>query len=413
MRAARVATIARFELRSTVLRLSFLLTTFGLPLLLGLVSGTSALLQAELVASQAAGGTAIGVVDEAGVLRESAQDDEARRFPNRAEGVEALRGRSIDTLFVVAADWRATGRVEAITRSDVSVLVRDDVAADLVLARWLRRSIADEDASEEIVARLVDPIAPERARWTPSGIVAESPGAAIEALATVLTPMLLGILLMSSLLMASGYLVQTIAQDKETKIVEVLLSSATADELMAGKLLGLGAAGLVQFGVWSAIGSGLSRLVLAAVPHAAITWPSQAIAVAPLFFLLGYAFLGSVMLATGAFGSSAAESQKLTLVWVLAAVVPLLVLPLFLEEPHGWLARTLCYLPFTAPIAIVIRVAVDPGNVSGLELGLVTLDLVVAIGVALVLGGRLFRLGLLLSGSLPSPRTIWEQIRRP
>ena len=68
MRLARATTIASFELRSTVLRLGFLATTFGLPILLGAVTGTSAFVQADLIASQAAATASVGLVDEAGVL---------------------------------------------------------------------------------------------------------------------------------------------------------------------------------------------------------------------------------------------------------------------------------------------------------------------------------------------------------
>lgn len=409
MRLARVATIASFELRSTVLRLGFLATTFGLPILLGAVTGTSAFVQADLIASQAAATASVGLVDEAGVLGEGDRDPEVIRFESRAQGLRALERRDVDTLFVLERDWRTTAEVAAITRADVSVLIRNDEAANVALARTLRRALADDVATPDIVARLVDPVALRRARQTPDGVVPESPSALLEALAAVMTPMLLGILLMSSLLMASGYLVQTIAQDKETKIVEVLLASATADELMAGKLVGLGAAGLVQFGIWALLGGGASRFVLAAVPHADLAWPSQAIAILPVFFFLGYGFLGSVMLATGAFGSSAAESQKLTLGWVLASVAPLLVLPTFLDAPHGVLARVFSFIPFTAPITIVIRVAVDPTNVSWLEVAAVGVELVIATAVAIVLGGRLFRVGLLMSGALPGVRAIWSR----
>lgn len=413
MRIARVATIASFELRSTVWRLGFLLTTFGLPLLLSAVTITSAIVQADLIASQRAARASVGIADEASVLDAEMRDPEVLRFGSRARGLESLAARDIDTLFVIERDWRTTARVVAITRADVSVLVRNDEAANVALARVLRRALADDVATPEVVARLVDPVALSRARQTPNGVVPESPGALLEALAAVMTPMLLGILLMSSLLMASGYLVQTIAQDKETKIVEVLLASATADELMAGKLLGLGAAGLVQFGIWAVLGGGGAKFLLAALPHAAIEWPARAIAILPLFFFLGYGFLGSVMLATGAFGSSAAESQKLTLGWVLASVAPLLVLPTFLDAPHGVLARVFSFIPFTAPIAIVIRVAVDPVSISWLEIAGVALELVIATAIAIVVGGRIFRVGLLMSGSLPSARAIWEQIRRP
>ncbi len=415
MRAARVRTIATFELRATVFRLGFLVTTFGLPLLLLAITGTSALLQAELVAAHVASSPSLGVVDLPGVLPElplaPADGASLVRYPDQGEGLDALRRQRIDGLFVLSRTWMQSGEVLFVTRSDVSVLARDDARAPQVLAEALRRSLARGHAEESTVERLVSPVLVQRARLTPEGLAPESPEAIAEALAAVMVPMLLGILLMSALLMASGYLVQTIAQDKETKIVEVLLSSATAPELLAGKLLGLGAAGLLQFAVWAALGGSAGVAALALGPLAGVELPVTALATMPLFFLLGYAFLGSVMLASSAFGASAAEAQKLTVGWVLLAIVPLVVLPALLEAPHGTLGRVLSHVPFSAPIAMVVRLSVDADGVPAWELVAVVIEMLIWTYAALRIGARFFRVGLLLSGGFPGWRAVLAQAR--
>lgn len=416
IRARRVRTIALFELRSTVFRLGFLVTTFGLPLLLLAITGTSAFMQAELVHARMSASPAVGVVDRAHVVPELPAAGSAAPvvlYADERAGLRDLDRRRIDALAVIDEDWRRSGRIRLIRRADVSALVDEESRWPALVAEALRRSLASRIADDpSLVDRIVEPIARiERERLTPAGLAVESPAAVAEALAAVMVPMMLGILLMSALLMASGYLVQTIAQDKETKIVEVLLASATPDELLAGKLLGLGAAGLVQFAVWGGLGGSTGALMLSLAHLAHVELPRLALAAMPLFFLLGYAFLGSVMLATSAFGTSAAEAQKLSVGWVLLAIVPLVVLPALLEAPHGKLAHLLCHVPFSAPIAMVVRLAVDAPGVAGWEVALVVLELCLATYVAIRVGARFFRVGLLLTGGIPSLRALLAQVR--
>lgn len=417
IRARRIRTIASFELRATVLRISFLVTTFGLPLLLLAITGTSAFMQAELVQARMAASPSVGVVDLAHVIPElppaGTVGADLVLYADERAGLRDLERRRIDALTVIAADWRTTGSIRLIRRADVSAIVDDESRSQSLLAEALRRSLASRLASDpSLVDRIVLPVATiERERLTPSGLSVESPAAVAEALAAVMVPMMLGILLMSALLMASGYLVQTIAQDKESKIVEVLLASATPDELLAGKLLGLGAAGLVQFAVWGGLGGSAGALLLSIARLEHVELPMLALATMPLFFLLGYAFLGSVMLATSAFGTSAAEAQKLSVGWVLLAIVPLIVLPALLEAPHGRLAHVLCHVPFSAPIAMVVRLAVDAPGVAAWEIALVVLELCVATYLAIRVGARFFRVGLLLTGGMPSPKALLAQLR--
>jgi len=142
-----------------------------------------------------------------------------------------------------------------------------------------------------------------------------------------------------------------------------------------------------------------------------IAFPWEAIMVAPLFFTLGYLFIGSLMIATGSLGSSVAESQKLTIGWAILAVSPLMVLLILLEEPHGPLGRVFSVIPFTSPLTLMVRLSVDPEGVAFSELALAVASLILATWVSIRIGARLFRVGLLLGGSRPSWREIARQAK--
>ncbi len=203
---------------------------------------------------------------------------------------------------------------------------------------------------------------------------------------------------------------QTVSTDKESKIVEVLLSSITPEEVLAGKLFGLGAAGLVQFAVWSSMVVFVAIAASAALA-AVVSIPWGALGVAPLLFILGYLFLGSLMLATAALGANAAESQKLTMGWAMLAILPLMVLVILLDDPNGILGQVMTWIPFTSPLTVIIRLAVDSSGIAWWEVAGSMAVLLLSTWLSIRVGARLFRVGFLLTGSRPSLAELWRQAR--
>ncbi len=127
--------------------------------------------------------------------------------------------------------------------------------------------------------------------------------------------------------------------------------------------------------------------------------------------MLGYLFIGSLMLATGSLGADIAESQKLTMGWAILALMPLLVLLRLIEEPHGALAHFLSIVPFSSPLTLVVRLSVDPEGVNFGDIALSITSLLLATWLSIRIGARVFRLGFLLTGTRPSWREIMRQAK--
>lgn len=414
VRATRVGVVARFEFVETVRKPSFLFATFGLPLLLLAVTVLSTAAQAEWIREATGGRDRVAIVaEDPGALAADARfDPGVVRYPDERAALRALAERRVDAIVVLERSWLETGAARQIARGDVQVLVRDDAGPRLAAAASLRRILAQGVTGPEDprVERLVRPLDIRLERLGRDGTVRAAPSEMVEAYSTVLLPMLLAAMLTSALLMASGYLVQAVALDKETRMIEVLVSSCTPEELLAGKLLGLGGAGLVQFVVFSVLSGGAGVLLAARVAGLEAP-PPLALALLPPAFLLGYAFLGALVLALGAFGTSVAEAQKLTVGVVFLAIVPLFVFPLLLEAPAGALARVLTFVPFTAPITLVLRASLAEGGIAPLEALGALVVLAVATAFALRVAAAAFRVGLLVSGALPSPREVFRAMR--
>jgi len=422
MRLKRVSAVARFEFLAVVKRWSYLIATFGLPLFLALVSGTVLGVQTYFLSQRAVESSAFGLVDEASVVDQSvfesrdgariwtADGNDIIFFDDAETAAKQLEEGVLRSVYVIQSDYLETGEVRAIQSDKTPLLSMRGTVIEPILRSLLRKSLLGGEVEKAVEERVINPARFVRSRLGPGGAEVASVDEALELLMRTTIPLFLGILLLTALLSASGYLVQTVTTDKESKIVEVLLSSVTPEEILAGKLFGLGAAGLLQFGVWSSMVV-VVALAASAAMAAVVSVPWAALVISPVLFVLGYLFLGSLMLATAALGANAAESQKLTMGWAMLAILPLMVLVVLLEDPNGTLGQTMTWIPFTSPLTVIIRLSVDAPGVAWWEVAGSIAILVISIGLAIRVGARLFRVGFLLTGSRPSLKELWRQAR--
>jgi ABC-2 type transport system permease protein len=422
MRIRRIGAVARFELSSVVKRWSYLIATFGLPIFLALVSGTVLGAQTYFLTQRAAQSSEFGLVDEAGVVDRLVFDDrdgalvwtananDVVLYDNRDTATKDLASGRLRALYVVEKAYLSSGEVRAIQSEKTPLLSMSGTTIEPLLRSLLRKSLLEGLVDGDVQERVLSPAYFVRSRLGPEGDEVTGVDEALDLLVRTTIPLFLGVLLLTALLSASGYLVQTVSTDKESKIVEVLLSSVTPEEILAGKLFGLGAAGLFQFAVWSSMVV-LVALTASAALASVVSIPWGALAVAPLFFILGYLFLGSLMLATAALGANAAESQKLTMGWAMLAILPLMVLVVLLDDPNGILGQTMTWIPFTSPLTVIIRLAVDSSGIAWWEVTGSMAVLLISTWASIRIGARLFRVGFLLTGSMPSLAELWRQAR--
>lgn len=409
MRLTRLRVIARWEFLSVVRRLPFLFVTLAMPLLMALLFGGVGLLEHRALGALDARELAWGVVDEAGLLSRELTVTNGRgarlaRFASEPAARRALAEQQLAGYFVIAPDYLARGRVRLVVRDAGATSGLAAPAAERALATELRRALLTGKLPELERARVLEPMSVERTLASAGGA---EPLDAEATLRRIAVPLLLALLMVLSLVTTSSYLVQGVAIEKENRLSEVLLAAVSADELLAGKLLGLGAAGLLQVGVWSLMVSGAALPALAS----GVVVPWGAVLAAVPLFVLGYLFVGSLMLATGSLGTTQRESQQLGVIWTLPVIAPAALMTALIAEPNGALARVLTFIPFTAPITLVTRLSLEPGGVSPLEIAGSCAALLIGIVIAVKLAARLFRVGLLLTGARPSWRAIWRQAR--
>jgi ABC-2 type transport system permease protein len=434
----KIRTVATFEFLTTVKRPGYLIATFGMPLFMAAYAGIVAI-PAYYAERNDREPVVYGVVDATGVLGmredvtapsmklpeemrqalEAAGQGQAldhalassnfvfRPFAGEPEARDALVQRRIKGFFVIPADYMKEGRIEAYSPEAFSFSSGDSRDA---LGELLRNRLLTGRLDTDIATRILDPVrSTKRYAVTNAGDLKDGGGTA--SILRLAVPLIFMVLFLLSVLMTSGYLMQGTATEKENKVVEVLLASANADQILTGKLLGLGAAGLLQIAVWLlmvlATGLGIVPLLLAS----RVDVPWMAVALAIPFFLLAFLFFGGLMLGTGSLGSNMREAQQLAMIWSLTAALPMMLMAVLIKEPHGNVARVLTWLPFTAGPVVVLRASTDVDLLKWWEMTGAFAVLAGSTWVGLRLGGRLFRVGLLNAGARPSFREIIRQAR--
>jgi ABC-2 type transport system permease protein len=205
-----------------------------------------------------------------------------------------------------------------------------------------------------------------------------------------------------------------VVTEKTSRVMELMISAASPRQLVVGKVVGIGAAGLTQYGtilVGALVALALEDRIAAAIlgPGPSLT-PSFA-AVTPgllaayaAFFVLGFGFYALVYAAAGSLVSRAEDLQVLALPLSLAAIAGYLLAIASLTGGTSWLIRVASYLPMWSPFVMLTRLTV--GRVEPWELALALALLVAAVAITLVVAVRIYAAGVLLYGQRPGLRTI-------
>jgi ABC-2 type transport system permease protein len=404
----KVWIIARHEYLVNVRRLGFILMTVLVPLLggIGLViavffSGqASTFLERQFAPEQ----KEIGVVDHLGAFTPilPAYQDRYRLFADEAAGRAALGSNEISALLIIPKNYMETGEVRVVSKEGgFSAAMLEDSTS---VRRFFVDHLLRNDVSPALRQRVADPVNPVLVSLKGEGPSQASP---LNTVLSLMLPYFLGLLLVMTIFVSSNYLLRGVADEKTSRVIEILLSSVTARELLAGKVLGLGALGLTQVVVWLASAFGLSgsgaALLGTAIP---LLSRPEVFILALVYYLLGFLVYAVLMGAVGALGTTMQESQQLASLFSLMAAIPLMLGGFMFANPNMPLVRVLSWFPLTAPTMMMLRIPMT-------EVPMI--DIVGSIGILLVTipfilwaGAKIFRMGLLMYGKRP---TLAQMIR--
>ena len=326
-----------------------------------------------------------------------------RFFDDQRTGEAALRGHQINQLLVIPADYLETGRVR---RYAISSNLFSS-SEERPVSRWLVRSL---------LAGRVDSLRIERAARPARGMelyTLDREGRfelkdSRRELLDFMLPFMLGMLLSMCIVTGGQYLLQGVAEEKESRILESLLCTVTPEDLMLGKLIGLGGAALTLVGSWVAMALVLSA---PATLMAQLHFTPVMLLAMLAYLLLGFLFYASLMTGIGAITNNMREAQQFAFMFTFANFVPFIMLTSILGHPEGPVAVGLSMFPPTAPTTMMLRLASSSAGVPGWQIALSLALLAGTAALALFAAARVFRVGLLMYGKTPNLPEILRWVR--
>ena len=201
------------------------------------------------------------------------------------------------------------------------------------------------------------------------------------------------------------HMITSIIEEKNSRIIEVLLSVVSPFELMAGKILGLAAVGLTVMTLW-----GVAAYAAARWQGIQIDVGGDLLAYSLIYYILGFVLFSAILAGVGSICNTIKETQSLMMPIMLVFIIPLVAWVRLAQEPNGGLARVLSYVPPATPMVMVLRLSSGSTIWTG-EILLSILVLALGVLATVWIAAKVFRTGILLYGKRPGPREILRWLR--
>jgi len=435
----KILLIIKREYLSRVKKKSFLLVTFLVPLFLIGIYALTIYLTAKSFESNHA---VVHLIDQSGLFAGKMNNNEQITFLEVSDDIAKEKARILNEegktfLLIIPPDMAESAQVELFAKETASLGVQGDVSNQL---EQVLRDIAYAEAG--IDRATVESINPEvhlsAKEITEEGEKDSSAGAAMGI------AMSLSIVVYICLFLYGAQVMRGIIEEKSSRIVEVIISSVKPFQLMMGKIIGIGLVGLTQFILWIVLSSSLMGVasvgmtdgqeirkqlteqglsgdevqevaksqdgMFSKVTQELGKVDFQTIVITfLLYFFGGYLLYSALFAAVG----SAVDSETETQQFMFPITIPLLFtyilsFGVLINDPHGPLSFWLSMIPFTSPIAMLVRV---PFGVPTWE---IVLSLVLLVGGFILttwVAGRIYRVGILMHGKKASYKELVKWFR--
>jgi ABC-2 type transport system permease protein len=327
---------------------------------------------------------------------------------------------------------RLIGLSQATASAPHGILIIDDLSVDSGKATYLGSNVASPRITTAI-ERAIEPallaVRLERMRLDSSAVAAamvrlslqttrvtEGHVTAQSGEQTFLLAYFIDMLMYFALLFYGIQVSSAVMEEKTNRIVEILVSSLRPFDLLMGKVIGVGAAGLLQMGIW--LGTGLFVSTMLSRPGPAGAAPAgfqlpevsaALVAVILVCFLLGFFFYASLYAAIGSMCNTQQEAQQTATPVTMLVVAGMILMFGLVNDPNSTLARVVTFIPFFTALVLPVRYALMPLPLPEVIGGF--LALLLGILAVVWLAGRIYRVGILSYGKKPSLRELWRWVR--
>lgn len=391
----------------------------------------------------------VAIIDESNLLGHTLKDFESYKFT-------VVVNATVDEL---SEDFANSG-FDAVLfipnniYSSNSVILYSNVWVDEALKAYvgyaLRRdleymALMHENVTPETIGKVSTPVFVGVQKWNAKGETIENEASMEKKniVATSFVSIIYIFILLYGILVLRG-----IIEEKSNRVVEIIVSSVKPVQFMAGKILGIGCVGLLQFVLWVLLTFGLvasAQCILFPEPYIPTQLPELAetlgagsvtskivtpeismdyavnlfqtldgvnwvvmLSAFVFFFIFGYLLYAAIFAGIGAMSDQDTETQQFIIPVTIPLLLPVILLPIIVGDPNGSLAFWLSEIPFTSPIAMMARL---PFGVPYVQVFSSVVILLVTDYLFVKLSARLYRSGMLMYGQKVSIKTIWSALK--
>lgn len=362
--------------------------------------------------------TVVGIYDETGKILQalSARVEEKYKLPDgrpnyvirnlhtegRFEDVKAkapsmIAQGEMEGYFYIPADVSEGGTVE----------YRAENVGNIRVSERFSRTIEEVIVEQRLAAEGIDPSRLKRlmADVRVKSIKISEQGEEKESgfLETFFSAYIVIMMLMFLVLTSGQLLIRSVVEEKSNRVIEVLLSSCSARDLMMGKILGLSGLGILQMLLWGIIGLGI------ALKTGADLFVLQNVLLSLVYFILGYLLYAAIFVAAGSPVTTEQEAQQITSYVSLLLVFPIVLAMPAMQNPDSLWIRILSFIPVMTPAFMVLRIPIQMPPTWEI-LATMGLLLVSSVGMMWV-AGKIFRVAILVYGKRPTIPELWRWLR--
>lgn len=312
---------------------------------------------------------------------------------------EKVKQKELSGAIFATDDALAAHKVSFVTRDISSFSTMDDVKS--AVTQTVRHAfLQSKGLTEGDINNTFKPVELDSQNPTGSG----------NTLTVFFTAFGMVMIMYVTVLMYGINVMRAIIEEKTSRVMEVMLASARPVDMMAGKIIGVGAVGLTQVAIWA----GTALLFLSYGTLASGASLKNIISLKLLiffgvFFLLGYILYSTLCAAIGAMVNSDQEAQQLQFIIMAPLIVSIIMMGSIIQSPNGPTAVWGSLFPLTAPLIMFLRVSIEmpPWWQIGLSIGLMALTAYLLV----FLCARIYRVGILMYGKRPTLPEIVKWIK--
>ncbi len=319
------------------------------------------------------------------------------RFPNEKTALDSVLSKSINGFLFIPASVQDSGQVNYFSLSLSNIKLYRNLSRILNQV-VIEQRMLDQNIDVSLVGQLSRRIAFETFEIDEDGETSKG-----DELSSFLVPYLFLMILFMTVFMSGQLLLRSVMEERTSRTIEILLSSVTPDELMQGKILGLGALGMTQMVFYLTV-----ALAATHYKELAVIEFSQ-IPIFLIYFITGYLFYAAIFAAMGTFFTSEQEAQQSSGIISIVAVLPIVFASYFITNPGSAFTIGSSYIPPLTPFMMIIRLGT--GSVEMPEIIYTTILMIISCWVMLKLSGKIFRTAVLLYGKKISVKEVIRWIR--